>query len=43
MLSEEARVGMRNDSLLVGLFILLHVGARFLSASLEIAKNGPPS
>ena len=40
MLSEEARVGMRNDSLLVGLFILLHVGARFLSASLEIAKNG---
>ena len=40
MLSEEARVGMRNDSLLVGLFILLHVGARFLSASFEIAKNG---
>ena len=40
MLNEEARVGMRNDSLLVGLFILLHVGARFLSASFEIAKNG---
>jgi len=40
MLSEEARVGMRNDSLLVGLFIFLHVGARFLSASFEIAKNG---
>ena len=40
MLSEKARVGMRNDSLLVGLFIFLHVGARFLSASFEIAKNG---
>ena len=40
MLSEEARIGMRNDSLLVGLFIFLHVGARFLSASFEIAKNG---
>jgi hypothetical protein len=40
MLSEEARIGMRNDSLLVGLFIFAHVGARFLSASFEIAKNG---
>ena len=40
MLSDEARIGMRNDSLLVGLFIFLHVGARFLSASFEIAKNG---
>ena len=40
MISEEARIGMRNDSLLVGLFILFHVGARFLSASFEIAKNG---
>ncbi len=33
MLSEEARVGMRNDSLLVGLFIFLHVVAPFLIAS----------
>ena len=40
MISEEARIGMRSDSLLVGLFILFHVGARFLSASFEIAKNG---
>lgn len=40
MLNEEARIGMRNDSLLVGLFIFSHVGARFLSASFEIAKNG---
>lgn len=40
MLNEEARIGMRNDSLLVGLFIFAHVGARFLSASFEIAKNG---
>ena len=39
MLSPEAEKGMRNDSLIVGFFILFHVGARFLSASFEIAKN----
>ena len=30
---------MKMDSLIVGFFILFHVGARFLSASFEIAKN----
>ena len=41
MLSDEAKVGMKRDSLLVGTFILLHVGSRFLSASFEIAQNKP--
>ncbi len=39
MLSDEAKIGMRRDSLFVGTFIIIHVGARFLSASFEIAKN----
>ena len=39
MLSPEAKKGMKMDSLIVGFFILFHVGARFLSASFEIAKN----
>ena len=41
MLSDEAKVGMKRDSLLVGAFILLHVGSRFFSASFEIAQNKP--
>ena len=41
MLSDEAKIGMKRDSLLVGVFILLHVGSRFLSASFEIAQNKP--
>jgi Fe-S oxidoreductase len=41
MLSDEAKIGMKKDSLLVGAFILLHVGSRFLSASFEIAQNKP--
>lgn len=41
MLSDEAKIGMKRDSLLVGTFILLHVGSRFLSASFEIAQNKP--
>ena len=40
MLSDSARVGMKKDSLLVGSFILLHVGARLFSASFEIAQDG---
>ena len=40
MLSDSARVGMKKDSLLVGSFILLHVGARLFSASFEIAQHG---
>ena len=39
MLSDETKIGMRRDSLFVGMFIIIHVGARFLSASFEIAKN----
>ena len=39
LLSDSAIKGMRFDSLLVGSFILIHVGARFLSASFEIANN----
>ena len=40
MLNDRAKKGMRNDSLIVGLFILLHVGSRLLAASFEIARNG---
>ena len=32
--------GMRQDSLIVGSFILLHVGFRFVGASVAIAANG---
>ena len=40
MLNDRAKKGMRNVSLIVGLFILLHVGSRLLAASFEIARNG---
>ncbi len=40
-LSNEAKSGVRKDSLLVGLFILFHVGGRFVSASFLIAQNTP--
>ena len=40
MLNDLAKIGMRNDSLVVGLFIFLHVGSRLLAASFEIARNG---
>ena len=40
MLNDLAKKGMRNDSLIVGLFIFLHVGSRLLAASFEIARNG---
>ena len=40
MLNDLARKGMRNDSLIVGIFIFLHVGSRLLAASFEIARNG---
>jgi len=39
MVSDSALKGMRFDSLLVGSFIILHVGSRFLSASFEIAGS----
>lgn len=37
----KARVGIRRDSLIVGLFILLHVGGRFAAQSYKLALNGP--
>jgi len=40
MLSETAEKGVKRDSLLVGLFIISHVGFRFLAASFEIALKG---
>ena len=40
MLNDLAKKGMRNDSLIVGLFIFFHVGSRLLAASFEIARNG---
>ena len=41
MLSDKAQKGMLIDSLLVGAFIIIHIGSRFLSASFEIAIHGP--
>ena len=40
MLSDKAQKGMLIDSLLVGAFIIIHIGSRFLSASFEIAIHG---
>lgn len=40
MLHPKARSGIRRDSLLVGGFILLHLGARFTSQSFAIAAEG---
>ena len=39
MISDAALRGMKFDSLLVGTFIIVHVGSRFLSASFEIAGS----
>jgi Fe-S oxidoreductase len=39
-LHPKAAAGMRRDSLIVGVFILLHVGFRFLGASAVIAAHG---
>jgi len=41
LLSQKARAGIRRDSAIVGTFILVHVGARFLGQSFEIALDGP--
>ncbi len=40
MLHPKARAGIRRDSLIVGLFILFHVGFRFLGESFKIAAEG---
>ncbi len=39
-LHPKANVGMRKDSLIVGVFILMHVGFRFVGASALIAADG---
>ena len=39
-LHPKAVAGMRQDSLIVGVFILLHVGFRFIGASASIAVHG---
>jgi len=40
LLSESARKGIQRDSLIVGMFIILHVGFRFVGASFEVAIHG---
>jgi Fe-S oxidoreductase len=40
LLHPDARRGIRRDSLIVGFFILLHVGARFSGASFQVALDG---
>ena len=40
LLNDAARKGIKIDSLLVGTFIILHVGFRFIGASFEVALNG---
>ncbi len=39
-LHPKAQSGIRRDSLIVGVFILVHVGSRFLGETLLIAKEG---
>ncbi len=41
MLHGKARRGIRRDSVIVGAFILVHVGSRFLGESFEIASQRP--
>jgi Fe-S oxidoreductase len=40
LLDPRARRGIRRDSAIVGGFILVHVGARFLGESIRLAKTG---
>ncbi len=40
LLHPRARAGIRRDSAIVGAFVLLHVGARFLGQSFEVALAG---
>ena len=40
LLSDRAKSGMKFDSFIVGAFIIIHIGSRFLSASFEIAIHG---
>ncbi len=41
VLHPEARQGIGRDSLIVGLFILIHLGFRFLGESFHLAEFGP--
>lgn len=41
LLHPKARHGIRRDSAIVGAFILVHVGSRFLGQSIRIALHGP--
>ncbi len=40
LLSESAKKGVKRDSLIVGMFIMLHVGFRLIGASFEVAIHG---
>jgi Fe-S oxidoreductase len=40
-LHPKALAGIKRDSLIVGFFILLHVGSRFLGESFHLAESGP--
>ncbi len=40
LLHPKARAGIRRDSLIVGLFIVLHLGGRFLGNSFKLALHG---
>ena len=42
LLHPKARSGIRRDSAIVGAFILVHVGARFVGESLRVATHGAP-
>jgi len=42
LLNEKAKSGIQRDSLIVGVFILIHVGFRFLGESFHLAFAGEP-
>ena len=41
LLHPKARAGIRRDSAIVGAFILVHVGSRFLGQTFQLAAGGP--
>jgi Fe-S oxidoreductase len=43
LLNPKARSGIRRDSAIVGAFILIHVGARFVGESIQVAAEGGDS
>ncbi len=43
LLHDKARQGIRRDSLIVGSFILVHVGSRFLGDAVRLAREGADS